>query len=170
MRPLTDRQLLHRQYLQSELWKQKRLEALEHYGQKCNRCGQFGTDVHHKTYKRVGSERLSDLEVLCRECHEAHHSAERATRSKRSRKKGIHVKALFGYLTEDQKKILQEKCQDDLYTVIMANTKKGDKIRNEATNMLGMDYWYGLKSRKKTSDRSPFKSSSPKHFRPSVRY
>lgn len=35
-------------------------------------------DVHHKTYKRFGNERLEDLVVLCRNCHDAFHRHRKA--------------------------------------------------------------------------------------------
>lgn len=60
-------------YLKSEHWKAKRTEAFKHYGDRCNRCGADGTQVHHRTYTRLGRELMSDLEVLCGTCHEEHH-------------------------------------------------------------------------------------------------
>ena len=104
---LTDRQILHRQYLQSPIWKTKRNEALAHYGCTCNRCGKYGTDVHHKTYERVGgNELLTDLEVLCRLCHDAHHRVEKATLGTKVKRRSVHRRALFGYLTAAQKRKL----------------------------------------------------------------
>ena len=32
--------------------------------------------LHHRTYKRLGAEHLSDLDLLCRECHVALHANE----------------------------------------------------------------------------------------------
>jgi hypothetical protein len=170
MKRLTARQEMYRQYLQSEGWKKKRLEAISYYGQKCNRCGEFGNDVHHKTYKRIGDELLSDLEVLCRECHQVHHAVERIGRKKRTKKKGIHVKAIYAYLSEDQKKILSEKLKDDLYILLLRDGKKCDKIRKRAVDILGVDYWYGM-PKKELSKRNPIKSGcSPKNYRPSINY
>lgn len=42
----------------------------------CAACRQTGLklSVHHRTYKRLGSERLSDLMAACDECHKAIHS------------------------------------------------------------------------------------------------
>jgi hypothetical protein len=104
---LTNQQQIHRAYLKSPVWLAKRAEALSLYGTTCSRCGQFGSDVHHKTYQRVGGgELMSDLEILCRECHEAHHRAERATRVRRKRNSAINVFALARYLTTTQREIL----------------------------------------------------------------
>lgn len=105
---LTDRQILHRQYLQSPVWRDKRQEAIRHYGSICNRCGEHGTDIHHKTYERVGgAELMEDLEVLCRECHGAHHRAEKATRTKqRDINRSVDRRSMYRYLTAAQKRNL----------------------------------------------------------------
>ena len=39
-------------------------------------CGETDVDLHHKTYERIGSELLTDLEPLCRPCHNALHVLE----------------------------------------------------------------------------------------------
>lgn len=39
----------------------------------CERCGDTPYDLHHRTYARLGRERLSDLEALCRACHQVEH-------------------------------------------------------------------------------------------------
>ncbi len=88
--PLTEAQIRHRQYLESETWKFKRVAAFAHYGHNCNRCGKPGTDVHHKNYARVGGmEKMSDLEILCRPCHEEHHRNEKARIEKKIRHKSL---------------------------------------------------------------------------------
>jgi len=41
---------------------------------KCEKCHERKRlDVHHKTYKRLGKERMSDLQALCRDCHDKEH-------------------------------------------------------------------------------------------------
>ena len=57
-------------YLQSDHWRdvKARMRASK-YLQRCYVCGSAGPlDLHHKTYKRLGMERLNDLIWLCREC------------------------------------------------------------------------------------------------------
>ena len=67
----------YRSYMKSFAWKQKREEAFRHYGWVCNRCnGTLKLHVHHKSYARLGDEKMSDLEILCEECHQKHHKAE----------------------------------------------------------------------------------------------
>ena len=62
-------------YLESDLWARTRDLALEYYGPSCCLCNKETTriNVHHRTYERIGRERLSDLIVLCRDCHARYH-------------------------------------------------------------------------------------------------
>jgi 5-methylcytosine-specific restriction endonuclease McrA len=41
---------------------------------KCERCGNFGSELHHRKYERLGRERPTDLEWLCAECHRRIHA------------------------------------------------------------------------------------------------
>ncbi len=62
-------------YLRSEKWARKRAKALTLAGNRCVLCNSsVGLNVHHRTYQRIGNERLDDLIVLCRACHERHHA------------------------------------------------------------------------------------------------
>jgi 5-methylcytosine-specific restriction endonuclease McrA len=59
-------------YLRSDLWREKRRRVLERDGYRCQVWRQHvATEVHHKTYARLGHEPLEDLISLCRACHEA---------------------------------------------------------------------------------------------------
>lgn len=101
---LSDNQILHRQYLQSHVWKEKRNQALSYYGSICSSCGGHGSDVHHLTYERSGgNEKMEDLQVLCRECHETKHVIEKASKSNPKRKK-VPIRAIsaYRYLTKNQ--------------------------------------------------------------------
>lgn len=63
------------EYINSPEWKRKRAEKYKQAGRTCVDCGSHTfLSVHHKNYKRLGREFLSDLEVLCRTCHEGRHS------------------------------------------------------------------------------------------------
>lgn len=147
---ITDQQQLHRQYLRSEVWKKKRLEALEFYGCICNRCNEHGTDVHHKTYERVGGgELMEDLEVLCRTCHEAHHAIERATkgfcRKSRDGLRGIDKRALFGLLEPwMMTRLIREfklGSRGDIF--IKINSRPGGLVAQGACKLCGFDYVIG---------------------------
>jgi hypothetical protein len=62
-------------YLKSEHWRAIKTRWLQSKRVKsCSRCGNPYFELHHKTYKRLGLEQLSDLIALCRECHESEHA------------------------------------------------------------------------------------------------
>ena len=62
-------------YLKSPHWKNKKKDLALKRAKKCIICCQVNNlDVHHKTYKRIGSEDINkDLIYLCRRCHKAVH-------------------------------------------------------------------------------------------------
>lgn len=63
------------EYLASDKWKLLRQFVFELRDGKCEQCGkQFKSHkesyhCHHVSYERLGSEKLSDLSLLCNECH-----------------------------------------------------------------------------------------------------
>lgn len=60
-------------YLQSEHWQQLRAQVLERDEQCCH-CGRDRhLTVHHRSYSRLGHERLTDLTTLCARCHRSLH-------------------------------------------------------------------------------------------------
>lgn len=60
----------YRRYLRSSEWKITRGHALSRAENKCEQCGSHGDlEVHHLHYDSLGSEKPSDLKVLCRKCH-----------------------------------------------------------------------------------------------------
>ena len=61
-------------YLVSPAWYALRAKVRHRDGNKCRACGSGKQlDVHHRTYARIGNERLADLVTLCRSCHKATH-------------------------------------------------------------------------------------------------
>jgi len=62
-------------HLQSEYWHKLKVAKLQQCGSYCEKCGRLSKhlDLHHKTYKRLGFEALSDVVLLCRTCHEHQH-------------------------------------------------------------------------------------------------
>ena len=65
------------EYLSSSEWMVRRAEARRLAHDMCERCGQLGLlHVHHTTYRRVGKELPTDLEVLCPACHTSEHDVE----------------------------------------------------------------------------------------------
>lgn len=72
-------------YLRSEYWRKTRERYFSSaLPQGCYVCGEEKVDLHHKTYKRLGREPLTDLLPLCREHHTACHKLvrEKGNRSK----------------------------------------------------------------------------------------
>jgi hypothetical protein len=75
----------YRNYLKIDCWQMRRTEYLRRHGKQCELCGaqqEFvpGTvQVHHLTYKRIGSELDVDLIAVCDRCHRAMHGLDRST-------------------------------------------------------------------------------------------
>jgi 5-methylcytosine-specific restriction endonuclease McrA len=67
--------LLYRIYLRSPLWRIRRRIWILRAGGRCQRCGsRRRLSIHHRTYKRLGHERRSDITVLCWRCHQRRHA------------------------------------------------------------------------------------------------
>lgn len=63
-------------YLASDAWSVFRLAYASRCGWSCYVCGvEHGLDLHHKTYRRLGSEYLRDVVALCRKHHVEVHDA-----------------------------------------------------------------------------------------------
>lgn len=62
-------------YLNTDHWKMVREGALQYARNTCQVCGikEVTLNVHHKTYKNLGKERMDDLVVMCESCHKAIH-------------------------------------------------------------------------------------------------
>lgn len=66
--------LTYRSFISSPSWRQSRaklkeLKAARYRCRLCNAGKAAQLEVHHRTYARLGHERVSDLTALCRECH-----------------------------------------------------------------------------------------------------
>lgn len=66
-------------YLKSTHWRTLRIKVLKRAGGECEKkgCGRKPTQVHHLTYKRLGHEKLTDLQALCVPCHNNCHPDKR---------------------------------------------------------------------------------------------
>lgn len=62
----------YRRYLALPEWQARRRMFLAAHPA-CADCGVTATQVHHRSYERVGDERDDDLEGLCGGCHRARH-------------------------------------------------------------------------------------------------
>ena len=65
-------------YLKSEAWRQRRLEALKRDKFKCQLCGSGkDVEVHHISYEHLHrAEEVDDLITLCKKCHREVHSGD----------------------------------------------------------------------------------------------
>lgn len=76
----------YRRYLKSPQWHKKRLALAFKVNFTCERCGQYNRssfEAHHKTYKNVFKEPLSDLMFLCGDCHKIIEINKRIKRNKK---------------------------------------------------------------------------------------
>lgn len=71
----------YRQYLRSEHWADVRRRFwASNLPKTCGGCGAGrGLHLHHRTYKRIGAEWLTDLILVCADCHNAVHDFENRT-------------------------------------------------------------------------------------------
>lgn len=70
--------LSYKKYLQTGHWRKMRAAALEASDGRCALDTTHPAEhVHHRTYERLGRERLDDLIVLCASCHSTFHNRTR---------------------------------------------------------------------------------------------
>jgi 5-methylcytosine-specific restriction endonuclease McrA len=72
--------ITYKDYLQSEHWKdvRKRFWKSKLHNGTCYTCGSHrDLQVHHKTYKHIGNEKLNDFVLLCGDCHKETHKIEK---------------------------------------------------------------------------------------------
>lgn len=81
-------------YLKSDHWNavksryyQSKLPRRDKFGRPvCEVCGTYGRlDLHHKSYKRLGHEKLHDFALLCRDCHHELHDLYRVIKAQNRR-------------------------------------------------------------------------------------
>ena len=64
----------YKDYLKTEHWKAISKQAKENADNRCQLCNSGGElHTHHRTYDRVGKEKISDLICLCANCHAKFH-------------------------------------------------------------------------------------------------
>lgn len=64
----------YKHYIDSEMWKQKRIKRIKNDGYKCQLCGSaMNLQVHHITYENVPFEKDDDLLTVCKSCHQKLH-------------------------------------------------------------------------------------------------
>lgn len=94
----------YQEYLKSNVWAEKRKQALNRADSKCEDCGAIfvsasSLGVHHLTYDRVGgNEKLDDLKVLCYSCHRKA-DKKRDKQADKRRKNRYYQSRLNGFAT-----------------------------------------------------------------------
>jgi hypothetical protein len=160
----SQKQLEYKAYLSTDHWKQKRLAVLSERGCQCEKCNEWGNEIHHLSYDNLWNEPLSDLMVLCRDCHEATHRALRTLnkKDKKKEKKSIHRLAIYTSLSSRQKEFLIQKYGliDSMlhYTLGYSYLKEDQELIYEALKMIGIDNFYPKKPKynvKKSEGRGP---------------
>lgn len=104
-------------YLQTNHWKALRKKVYEKYNSECQRCHDSVTsesaDVHHRSYKRLGNEKIEDLVLYCNKCHAVIHKERKADKevkryyeSDKSSVVGLIIDSLKVMSKSDQYKVL----------------------------------------------------------------
>lgn len=90
-------------YLSSKHWKNIRVAAYNYYGGKCQRCGDAiplaVATIHHRVYKRMGQEKVTDLILYCAHCHSCIHKGRKLDHITN----GDLQTLLFKFLTVDER-------------------------------------------------------------------
>ena len=88
-------------YIKSARWRNISEAMKKHANYVCARCKTHTTvlEVHHKNYDRLGKERMSDLEVLCKSCHDVADRKRVEIREERGKQRG-HEKAMATYVSK----------------------------------------------------------------------
>lgn len=101
--PDTGETVTRENYLRSKHWKSLREKVYEYYEGKCQRCGDYiplsVANIHHRVYKRLGNENLSDLNLYCKHCHSCIHSK----RKENHIVNGDLQMLIFKFLTPDER-------------------------------------------------------------------
>jgi hypothetical protein len=84
--------ITYKSYIQSDEWRRVRERyRASRLPQTCHVCNVARVDLHHKTYKRLGNERLTDLVPLCRDHHTEAHTLVRAAWARGANKSKVNL-------------------------------------------------------------------------------
>ena len=76
---VNSRKYMYDTYINSTAWRYFARMLKKDRGSKCEICGgKLRLTVHHKHYRTLFKEKLSDLKVLCWECHKKEHPNKRS--------------------------------------------------------------------------------------------
>ena len=95
----------YKEYLNSDYWKKQRKRYLKsNLLKECIVCGNKKYQLHHKLYKRIGKEKVSDFLPLCNNCHLKLHQYLKTTENPYLTSKKTIRKA-FGLTRKETKKL-----------------------------------------------------------------
>ena len=83
----------YKKYLNSDSWKELKIDLLVSRGCKCEKCGKNQKpqylQVHHKTYKNIFQENPEDLILVCGKCHMKEHGLIKEKKKTKPRPKKV---------------------------------------------------------------------------------
>jgi hypothetical protein len=84
----------YRQYLATEHWQtlKRRFRKSKLVKNRCYCCGADDKplQIHHKTYRQIGKEKVSDLVELCGDCHQEVHVLSKSRQASQFRLTQVH--------------------------------------------------------------------------------
>jgi 5-methylcytosine-specific restriction endonuclease McrA len=105
-------------YMRSEDWQRMRNYMFALRGYRCEWCDAPATDVHHRTYERLGHELPIDLQVLCRQCHREADRERAIVGVKKLRKKYAYPWDEAQEKYEEARDRFLETVDDDAYAIL----------------------------------------------------
>ena len=91
-------------YLRSDHWRAvKQRYRDSKMPKRCSICKNAKYELHHRSYRRLGNERLHDLVPLCRACHQGTHEHLRENASQRTRLYTAHKKRRTAWRKEQKR-------------------------------------------------------------------
>ena len=87
--------ITYNQYLKSSHWYKLKIRFRNSAYSKgcCYICGNKNNlNIHHKTYRRIGNEKLNDLLELCQKCHEEVHLLEKCSDARQFNLSNAHIR------------------------------------------------------------------------------
>lgn len=118
-------------YLNTKHWKAIRIKAFEYYNGVCQRCGDYMTQnnftIHHRSYKNLGNEKMTDLVLYCNRCHAIIHNKRYEGRSINAT-----IQFMLGKLTPSEKERVAKYIANILgNTVDNLNTEREEELENK---------------------------------------
>lgn len=93
-------------YLSTSHWKKMRHKSYEYYKGECQRCHTVipisQAEIHHRSYKNIGNEKMTDLILYCKRCHWMIHKSKHEAHSIN----GAYQKVMSSLTMYEKKKVI----------------------------------------------------------------